>query len=496
MNPPYCHIQTSVKLMNVMINAKKFAGNIVIQIVGRILAVLIGLIAIGIMTRHLSTDGFGEYTTTITYLQFFGVLVDFGLTLTLVVMLSEKGANEAKVAGNFLTLRLISGALLFSLAPLFVLLFPWSATVKQAVLVGAVAYWLMGGATMLVGVFQRFASMWRSALAELINRSILVVMVACFAFLDMGVVAMVGASVIANAAWLLSTIYLARPLVKIRPRIDWDVWKRAATLSWPIAISIAFNLMYLKGDIIALSFFRPQSDVAIYGVTYRILDVLTALPTMFMGLLLPSLVYAWSHGKIHAFRTQLTRTFDVFMIVLIPIIVGAQVVATPLMVLIAGDQYTASGPVLQLLILAVVGVFLGALYGHTIIAINKQKIMTLGYAAIAILSITGYLIFIPKFGMWGAVYVTIFSELALALITFLVVTFITKAFPNLFIVGKALLASVAMYLFLLYFPSLHVLTDILLGALVYLAVLFAIKGIKTDEIKALLPTKFGGNLES
>ena len=473
-----------------MITARTFAGNIVVQITGRIIAVLIGLASVAILTRYLTTESFGEYTTVMTYLQFFGVLVDFGLTLTFVVMISKKGADEEKVAGNFLSLRLITGAIVFAVAPMLVLFFPWSATIKQAVTVGAIAYWMMGGATLLVGIFQKHASMWRAALAEMINRTVLVSVIVLFAFMNLGVVAMVGASIVANAIWLLVMIFYAKPFVRIMPRIDLDVWKEAFTKSWPIALSIFFNLLYLKGDIIFLSLLRTQTEVAIYGVTYRILDVLTALPTMFMGLLLPTLVAAWTSGDKEKFKLFLSRGFDVFMIAVIPIVVGAQVVATPLMVLIAGEQYAASGPVLQYLIFAVFGVFLGAFYGHTIVAINKQRSMIIAYALIAVTSVIGYFWFIPLYGMWGAVAVTIYSEAMIALITFAVVSKVTGLLPRLVVTGKAIAASGVMYLFLISFPSFHVLTDVLLGALVYLAVMIVIKGVRASEIKLLLPDRF------
>ena len=106
--------------------------------------------------------------------------------------------------------------------------------------------------------------------------------------------------------------------------------------SWPIAVSIIFNLLYLKGDILFLAYFRDQTEVGIYGAAYRILDVLTVLPTMLMGLVLPSLVAMWSAGQAHEFRARVTRIFDVFALTVIPSL-GAQLTSTELMVLIAGS---------------------------------------------------------------------------------------------------------------------------------------------------------------
>src|SRR3989338_3847269 len=88
-----------------MSTAKSIASNFSIQLLGKGVSVLVGLISIALITRALGTHAFGEYTTAITYLQMFGVLVDFGLTLTLIVMISKTGIDEERVVGNFFGLR-------------------------------------------------------------------------------------------------------------------------------------------------------------------------------------------------------------------------------------------------------------------------------------------------------------------------------------------------------------------------------------------------------
>ena len=445
----------------------------------------VGLFSIAILTRTLGTNAFGEYTTAITFLQLFGVIVDFGLTLTLVVMISEEGADAEKIVGNIFGLRIISGAILFSIAPIAVLSLPWSDAVKEAVLVGSVAYVLMGGATLLVGVFQRYHAMWRAGLAEIINRLVLLIFIALFAWLELGVVWMIVASVIANAIWLFSMLRLARPFLHIHFLHDWKMWRHVWGRSWPIAVSIFFNLLYLKGDILFLAYFRDQTEVGIYGVTYRILDMLTAFPVMFMGILLPIVVNTWSAGNHDEFRAHVSRTFDFFMIAAIPIIIGTQQIAKPLMRLIAGPGYDASGDILKLLIFAVFGVFLGALFGHLVVALNKQKPMTWGYIGVAIVSVVGYFLFIPKFGMWGAAWMTLFSEWLIALITFLVVYKVTKVKLHFVVASKAIFASAIMYLFLRFVPSLSVLVDILIAGILYFAIMLLIKGIKMEDIRAL-----------
>lgn len=479
-----------------MITAHSLAKNFTIQTIGKLLSILLGLATIAILTRALSTEQFGEFTTVSTFLQFFGILVDFGLTLTLLVMISEKGADEERVAGNFLGLRLVSGFLLFALAPIIILTFPYSSTIKQAVLFGAFAYFLMGGASLLVGVFQKHEAMWRAAVAELINRFVLLVTIATLAWFQFGVVAFVASAILANAVWFWVMIRFAKPYIPIRPRFDLDVWKQICSRSWPIAISIIFNLMYLKGDILLLSLFRSQTEVGFYGVAYRVIEILTVIPTMFMGLLLPSLTLAWTNGDHEQFRSRLSRTFDLFMIFVIPVMAGAQILGVSLIEFIAGSGYEQGGEVLKVLILALFGVFVGTLFGHLVVALNKQRAMIMGYASAAAITLAGYLFVIPRYGMYGAAWMTVFSEVFIAIVTFVVVYRTSKALPHLSTFLKAVFAALIMSGFLLVIPSMHIVLDIIFGALVYVGVMILIRGIKIDDIRLMVPVRGKQKVES
>ena len=77
------------------------AKNTFVQVGGRAVGTVLGLLTLGVMTRYLGTHGYGEFTTATTFLQFFGIIVDFGLSLTTVAMLSEPGAVSVALEVSF-----------------------------------------------------------------------------------------------------------------------------------------------------------------------------------------------------------------------------------------------------------------------------------------------------------------------------------------------------------------------------------------------------------
>ena len=67
---------------------RRVAHNTIIQTIGKAISTMLGILVVALMTRYLGQRGFGQYSTIIAFLQIFGILVDFGLTLITVQMIS------------------------------------------------------------------------------------------------------------------------------------------------------------------------------------------------------------------------------------------------------------------------------------------------------------------------------------------------------------------------------------------------------------------------
>src|SRR3989338_804217 len=100
-----------------MSTTRKITHNTIIQIVGKIASTLLGLVAVGMMTRMLGTEKFGWYTTTISFLQFIGILTDFGFIPVTAQMLAEGTIERSVLLKNLLGFRLTTAILAFGIAP-------------------------------------------------------------------------------------------------------------------------------------------------------------------------------------------------------------------------------------------------------------------------------------------------------------------------------------------------------------------------------------------
>jgi O-antigen/teichoic acid export membrane protein len=348
---------------------RKIAHNTIIQIIGKGISTIIGIVVIGMLTRYLGQGGYGQYTTIMAFLQFFGVLVDMGLYIILVKKISEPGADQDKLTSNIFTLRLISAIIFLGLAPVVVLFFPYPEIVKIGIAITAFSFLGITLNQALAGVFQKNLRMDKVMIAEVIGRVILVGGTYFAIKQDLGLLWVMGAVVAGSLLNFLITFLFSRQFVRIKLAFDFVVWKMIIKESWPIALSIAFNLVYFKADIIILSLFHKAEAVGIYGASYKVLEVLTTFPAMFAGLILPLLAAAWVAADKERFQRVLGKAFDAMVMIAIPLIVGTLFLAKPVMDLIA-PEFTDSARVLQLLIFATATIFIGNLFGNTVVAIN------------------------------------------------------------------------------------------------------------------------------
>ena len=469
-----------------MSTTRQIAHNTIIQMIGKVVSTGLGLLAIAMMTRYLGAEKFGWYVTTISFLQFAGILIDFGLIPVTAQMLSEGKHERTKLFQNLLAFRFFTALLCLSLVPFIALFFPYPAEVKTAIALSTISFFAISINQVFTGFFQTELKMHLSVLGEFVSRILLVAglfLLIRFGATFMPIMVLIA---ISTLAYTLVLLWSAKKYIRIGFGFDRVIWKSIMTKMWPITISIIFNVMYLKGDILLLSFYRSQEEVGLYGAAYRVIDIVTQIAMLTMGILLPLLAGSFARGVKEEFKANYERAIILMLLLGIPMATGMFVLAGPIMNLIAGTEFALAKEALQILSLAVFGLFLGAIYGHTAVALNRQKQTIAIYVSAAILTLLGYLFFIPQYGMLGAAWMSVFSELYVGILLFFTIhRFVKLPLPHAYIV-KIIASTTVMGVVLYFFRTLPVVLTICIGGLVYALALFATKAISKETIKEII----------
>ena len=190
----------------------KVAINTLVQIISKGLATVLGLAAVAIITRELGQNGFGEYTTIITFLSFFGIVADLGLTLVTIQIISQPEINQEKALGNLLALRLVSAVFFLGLAPIAVLFFPYAAEVKTGVAITSFSFLFIALNQILVAIFQKNLRMDKVSIAEVASRLVLLFGIIITARNDYGLNGILVATVASSlVSFLLHFFFCSHP---------------------------------------------------------------------------------------------------------------------------------------------------------------------------------------------------------------------------------------------------------------------------------------------
>ncbi len=464
----------------------KIAYNTLVQLIGKVLSTALGLAAMAMIMRYLGTFGFGEYTTIITFLSFFAIAADFGLTLVTVQMISREGADENYLLGNLYAFRLFSAVAMLSLGPIAIFFFPYSASIKAGAILAAFTFLFPALNQILIGLFQRKLRMDKVALAELAGRAVLIAGVFLVIFYGFGLNGIIIASAVAAFFNYALLHRFSLRFAKIKLIWDYRVWLSIFQKSWPITITIAFNLLYLKTDTLILSLVKNTDSVGLYGAAYRIIDVLSTVPFMFAGIIMPVLTHNHSIGKRDEFKNILQRSLDIIFMLALPLVVGTQFVAGNIIELVAGPEFAPAAGALRILVIACAMLFIGCLPSHAIVAIDKQKKVIPAYIFTAATSIIGYLIFIPAYSYTGAAWVTVYSEGMIAVLMFSAIKKYTDFRLNLKVFSKTLAASLIMGAGLIIMQGKPLAFSLLLGCIIYFMFLYLLGGIKKEELLEII----------
>jgi len=459
------------------------AKNTIIQIIGKAAGVFFSLLTVAMMTRYLGQTGFGYYITIFAFLQVFGILVDFGLQTTTVNLISEPNVDESKMMSNILTLRLLLSFVFLGLAPLVAMFFPYPPIIKTGIAISAFFFVFVSLSSVITGIFQKYLKMVYVALADFFGKAVLFVFIALIIYFRTDFNSILIATVVSSILQFILLFLYSKKFIQPRLTFDITVIKKIIVTTYPIAITIALNLVYFKSDIIILSLFRSPAEVGVYGVPYKLLEVFINLTYLFLGMLLPIMVNSYKSNDNKKLQGITQHGFNIISILSIPMIFGTFILGRPIMTMMAGPDFSVSGDILKILILATVTIFYASLFGYVIIAAGKQKQMIKFYLVNAAVSLVLYFMLIPRYGYWAASWLTVFTEIFILVTAFIVMKRYVNFSPNLRVFFKACVASVAMSIPVYAMKSLNIFMVVSIGVAVYFTVMYFIKGLKNNYIK-------------
>lgn len=474
--------------------ARSLSVNMALLTVGRVLTIAMSLITMVVLTRGLEPEGFGFYRSVIAYMGLAGIVSYLGLHLIFVREFSREGADQSRLLGEALSLRLASAALLLIGAAALAWLFPYEPVVRWGILLSAPGFIAIAAHQLLTGVFQEKLRQGPPVAAEVAGGVLTLAIVLGLLQTGVGVLPVVAAFVAGNLLMLAISWWSAYRLVPFRLRADVGVWKALLIPALPIAGTQLLQQAYYKTDVIALSLLRPAAEVGLYAVGRQILDTFVGFALMYAGLMMP-LLSRHAGKDPEAFADQLRDGFDTLAVGFVGAALAILAFAHPIAALIGGNVFAAAGPSLQALapLVALYPLCLLCRFGVT--ALDRQTELLPGYALAAGLGVAMFFVAIPWLGPLGGAAGLLVGETVVFLTVLRVLRRAAGIGPSWTILVKAL-GCAALAFLVARLPAIEELPWIVGAAItgtVYLLLLVLVRALPAQLLAVLpVPKRIGG----
>lgn len=460
---------------------KKFSENLIIAIGSRVITALIGLIVIGLISRHLGQAGFGSYATILNYLIFFSIFADFGLHFFHVREISRNQEKEEFISSNIFTLRLILLIFISLFSVLISLFLPYAKEIKIGILIATNFITFSSLSQIIGGIFQKYNSFYIISISDVLSRIIQLILVFLAIKKNLGVLAFISITSFISLIHFLIIFQLSKKFLKIILKINWLFIKEVLKKSYPIALSILFSAIYLRIDVLMLSLLKSREDVGIYGISVKVLETILFFPALYTELIMPSLSYSALKLK-KDFYEILRKAFNILIIFGVLTVVYLFVLAPKISIIVGGKDFLISYRPTQILSFAIGLIFLGNLGGKALIALDFQKQAMWIYFTGAIFNIIANLIFIPRWSYLGASFVFLLTQILVTSLIFSLIYKKIKEKMDFNIIIKSFSAGLITAFTIYKFRETNILIPLFIGLIVYLFILYIIKGFKNEDL--------------
>lgn len=441
-----------------------------------------------LIARIMMPESTGAYFLALSITTIFAVIADFGITPVIIREIAKTPERAKELVQTTLGLKLpllLTAVIAANVAVPFI---NQDAEIHLLVLIATAVLALDSFSLLFYGVMRGYQKLQFESLGIFLGQLFTVTFGGIVLFTDPRLDLLIVALIIGSA---FNAFYSAKQVIKMHgwnilaPSFDWKPAKKLLAIALPFALATVFVKVYSYIDSIFLSIFLGTAAVGIYSVAYKLTYAFQFIPLAFIGALYPGLSALVGKDD-KRLAEMLNGSMWYMAIVGAPITLGIWAIAEDL-VLLAGGSYLEAVPVLQMLVLVLIPIFLDFPLGSLLSAADRQKTKTVIIGITMVINVLLNWLLIPKIGVIGAAYAGVgaFSFMLIADLYF--VPKIVKGYRyrdllNMLapIFASALImAAVAYYLR----PILGFILTIPIAAVVYIALLIALRAVTKDHLK-------------
>lgn len=461
----------------------------------QILVIIVPLITSAYVSRVLQPRGVGAYAFTNSIIQYFILFASMGIGYYGNRQIAYVREDRTKMAKTFWEIQIIKTIMtLVSIIAFEVFLIfytrQFNYMVAQSLNLLAVAFdisWFYEG-------IENFkVTVLKNSLVKIVS------MVAIFIFIkgpyDVALyIVVLALSILLGNLTLWPDICRDLPKVKIRSLNPWTHFLPMVELFIP---QIATQV-YVQLNRTMLGVMVNETASGYYQYSDNLIKLILALVTATGTVMLPHVANAVSHGNMKKVNQMLYKSFDFVSAVAIPMMFGLAAISLTLAPKYYGPGYDPVGPAMMIESIVILMIAWSNVLGvQYLLPIHHQKQFTISVTVGAIVNIILNFPLIHFYGLNGAMWSTVLSEISVTLYQLIAVRGLLSYRTLFNSLWKYLVSGVVMFLPVFWMNThlkdswLMMGLEVVVGVVIYGVMVMLLRAPIVDEAKKLIREKLG-----
>ena len=460
------------------------ARNTAFLTAGQVVARAIGAAWLIFLARYLGGPKYGTYTLATSFVGFVAVVSDLGVGITVLRRIVQEPEQAPDIVAAGLGLTAVLSALAVSLAVGLTVALGYRGQVLLISTVASLAIIPNALGALALVIFQahaRFGLFISFVLTNLIMGIALGIVALGVNAGVLGLAAAILCAAVLNAigAWAVALRFLRPRPATARPYLRPLFWA-----ALPIGLAAYAQTATFQVDNLLIGHALGLRTLAFYDVAFMFYSsAVEVFFTPLIGVAFPLLakVAVDSEGEL---RRVLRRAFGLILAVTAPITVGGALMSSRLVMVVFGHSYAPGGPVLRILILALIP---SAYWG------TATKLLIIRERNAAYIAISAGLLAFTSVGVWVGLHLEGLTGAAIGVLLAHLITALLAALlvrQNAWVIDRGrfvkVVSSVALMGFVVWALRNEATVIVIgAGAAVYVAMALALRVLDVDDRRAL-----------
>ncbi|MBU2575534.1 flippase [Patescibacteria group bacterium] len=412
-------------------NPKKVVRSSAIYTLALIYQKILSFTYFSIVARALGPEKLGMYIFALSFAAFFSLVVDFGFVPMAIRTFSQDDEKKQKCHfQTFFTIRLGLAALAIIILHAIAFALGYDSELRTLLAITSVIMIMDAFTAFFYAVFRSRQNLVYESIGTVIFQTIVFStgLITIARTNDLRLLLMV---IFTGSLFhiIFSSILIAKK-AKISFKLYFDkiVVKQWMVRALPFFMAAGFIKAYNTIDTILIKNIAGDEAVGLFAIPAKIVFTFP-----FIALAITAAVYPAMSNYAKRARNRLqsvfTRTFLILLTISLPIAVGINLLAEPIITRV-WPEFSASIPGLQILIWAVVFLYIEYPFGSLLNATGNERRNTVNRGIQFITFVALNLILIPLYGFMGAIYVAIFCSVLIVVLGYIRARGIVRVFDK------------------------------------------------------------------